>query len=113
MEYPDLDEGLLRPDLQHAKGLYNTFSDFAMKFQEALDDDHEIGLIPLLPNGELFHLGEIGRKDGVIWFSGLYKDGSHALIITDPSNFTYQLKPVLKLKDTVTRIGFPIPSEDN
>ena len=113
MNLPNLDKGLLRPDLQKAKDLYDTFSEFAKKFQQALDENHEIGLIPLLPNGELFHLDTIGRKDGVIWFSGLYKDGSHALIITEPDNFTYQLKPVLKLKDTVTRIGFSVPNEEN
>ena len=100
---------LLRPDLQNAKKLYDRFSALAKKYQEGLDDDHEIGLIPLLPNGKLIHLYYMHHCDGVIWFSGCYVDGTDAVIITDAQNFSFQLETVSKLSNLAKRIGFASP----
>lgn len=95
-----------------AQWAYERLVLYIQKFEEGLDDDHEVGLgFAGSPGGMLRILGMGYFAPDVITFYGLDPSGSRAQLIQHVSQLNVTLKAARKLAEQPNRIGFQLKAD--
>ena len=101
-------------DVNPARWTYDRLAEYVTKFQNDLDDEHEIGgYIANFPNG-VVHFSDIGYwGPDIISFDGHTSDGNKIKLIQNIAQLNVTLVSVPKINAEPTRIGFDLPNQED